>query len=873
MNVDQVKKEFIEFFKSKGHQEVESASLIPANDPTLLFVNAGMVPFKDYFTGIKTPPHRRATSIQKCVRAGGKHNDLENVGFTARHHTFFEMLGNFSFGDYFKKDAIIFAWEFLTQTLKLDPSRLYISVHESDHEAYQLWQTEVGVDKERIFFRGDKDNFWSMGETGPCGPSSEIFYDHGVEYTDPALKGQKLDCLLDDELRYVEIWNLVFMQFERYLDESGKLQQRELPSPSVDTGAGLERLMACMDQKYNNYDTSLFEHLRTTLENLTGLKYEKALQPMRVVLDHIRSVTFLLSDGVLPSNEGRGYVLRRIIRRAVRFLDLMGVQEATLYKLAPHVIQGFESFYPEMKNKESFVVEYLKSEEESFRRTLKEGLRYLQDKIDEMEKSERRLLSGDDAFVLFDTHGLPLDLTQMILKEQGLKLDEERFHELMTEQRERSKRASSFHGGEKDQAYFKFLNTLGTGEQKFVGYDTLELEASFLGGVLKNESTHLFFDQTPFYPEGGGQRGDIGLIEFQNQAYKVLDTQKVSDGKIAHIIGESLKSFPKIGEKAHLKVDQDNRDAIKAHHSATHLLQEALIQVLGDHVNQAGSSVVANRLRFDFTHPKAMTYQELQKVQELINQKIHEALSVEAKIMTKDEAQKSGAKALFGEKYGESVRVIDMFGFSKELCGGTHVKNTKDIGAFLILQETSLATGVRRIEAVCHHSAQEVLMNEYSKMKTLTRILENSDVISQVQKLQNDLKNKDKELKNLKQKLQDIASQALMAKSLDDLIKTKSSYHYFEAELSSDHDLRRVADELKNKYKDSLFFLWQSRQEKKSFLVTTNLKALKLNLIVKAELEKQGAKGGGRPDLVQGAIESLKFDVFYKGLKSALLEL
>ncbi|TNE98452.1 MAG: alanine--tRNA ligase [Deltaproteobacteria bacterium] len=681
MKASDIRTKFSEFFISKGHEKIDSSPLIPQNDPTLLFANAGMNQFKDYFTGAAKAANPRAVTVQKCVRAGGKHNDLENVGFTARHHTFFEMLGNFSFGDYFKKEAISYAWEFLTKELGIDKDKLYVTVHESDQEAADIWHQQEGVPRERIFFLGDKDNFWEMGDTGPCGPCSEIFYDHGPEHSDPNADTSKL--ILNDEVRYVEIWNLVFMQFEKYM-EDGQIKRRSLPKPSVDTGAGLERIAAAMTGNYNNYETLLFQPIIQELSRMSGKKYENHLANMRIVADHVRAATMLITDGVIPSNEGRGYVLRRIIRRAVRQLEELGLTEPSMHKLIPQVWEILGEEYPENMRNSSLAEKYIMLEEENFRRTLSTGLDLLNK---ELKGLKGDTLSGEIAFKLYDTYGFPMDLTEVILREKNLKLDTDGFEKCMEEQKERSRKASDFSAsGENQKVFYDLKDKFG--ETEFLGYKSLTAEVKLLAKEKIGEYYALIFDKTPFYGEGGGQAGDSGeILGGDSIIANILDTQKPVDGLFVHYSKDA--DGLNVDHHYTLKVNAHQRNLTARNHTATHLLQAALIEVLGDHIKQAGSAVAQDRLRFDFTHPEAVKKSELRKVERIVNEQILKGTDVCAEVMSKDKAMQKGAMALFGEKYGDEVRVIDIPGFSVEFCGGTHVSNTSEIGLFSIISESS----------------------------------------------------------------------------------------------------------------------------------------------------------------------------------------
>jgi len=862
MKTSEIRKQFVKYFKSKGHKKMASSNIIPSNDPTLLFTNAGMVQFKDAFTGVANPNDKRVVTIQKCVRAGGKHNDLENVGFTARHHTFFEMMGNFSFGDYFKEDAIKMAWEFLTKELKLDKERLYVTAHHSDQEAADMWHELVGVPREKIFFRGDKDNFWEMGEVGPCGPCSEIFYDHGEKHSDP--NADTSECILDDEDRYVEIWNLVFMQFEKY-KEDGEVKKRDLPNPCVDTGSGLERVAAALQGKYNNFDTDLFEGILAKIEKNSKKKYQEHPKWMRVVADHARSASMLLSDGVLPSNEGRGYVLRRIIRRAVRHLDLLGVSETTFHTLVAPVFESLGEEYKENAKNLDFVVKYLKLEEDSFRKTLASGLKLLEKEITQLKESKNDTLNGDKVFSLYDTHGFPLDLTEMILGENGLKVDEEGFNTAMSAQKERSKKAGDFSAqADNSKEFYQIKENIG--DTSFIGFDQIESQAKLIGKVDMGETIALIFNQTPFYAEGGGQRGDSGEIQDENGKTIAIiqDTKKPVDGIIAHFVSEAQGL--EIGKQYKLVVDSKLRKLTMCNHTATHLLQAALIKVLGTHIKQAGSFVGPERLRFDFTHPESMKKEELSKVERLINEEIKKQIDVTPKIMSKDDAMKAGAMALFGEKYGSQVRVITIPGFSIELCGGTHVQNTSDIGYFKILSEGSLASGVRRIEAVTNAGAYEYVNEKLSILEELETMFntKGDQLVSNAKSLQESLSLANKEIKVLKDKLQTINAQSMF----DNVSKTSKGQDFKHIDLGSDDDMRKVGDLFIDKFSNGVCLITQPKGDKLGVVLKTFKKNAELNCsnILKDSMNKFSGRGGGKPDMAQGSIDLEHKDAFIKNV-------
>ncbi|MCR8684583.1 alanine--tRNA ligase [Campylobacter ureolyticus] len=838
-----VRKAYLDFFKSKGHEVVPSAALVP-NDDSLLFTNAGMVPFKDIFTGKvprPTPPIR--TSCQTCIRAGGKHNDLDNVGYTARHHTFFEMLGNFSFGEYFKKEAISYAWEFITEVLKLPKDRLYVTVHESDDEAYEIWQTHI--DKERIYKFGDKDNFWAMGETGPCGPCSEIFYDQGSEkfHSDE-------DYMGGDGDRFLEIWNLVFMQFEK--DEKGNVSK--LPKPSIDTGMGLERVVAIKEGVFSNFDSSLFMPIIKEIENLVGIKYEYDKgASYRVIADHIRSTVFLLAQGTNFDKEGRGYVLRRILRRAVRHGYLLGLKEPFMYKLVDIVCEVMGSHYSYLNDKKEFVKELIKLEEERFYTTIASGIELFNEEL----KNTKDIFSGEVAFKLYDTYGFPLDLTADMLRESNLKVDEAKFDELMKEQKLRSK-ASWKGSGDKAKTEGDFKNLLEKfGKNNFVGYDKLECEAKILAILdenfkiideLKNgENGWIMLDNTPFYATSGGQCGDKGTIGKS----EVLKTEKFFDLNLSFL--KATENF-KTNQIIKAVVGYE-REMIKRNHSATHLLHAALRKVLGDHISQAGSSVEASRLRFDFTHPKAMNFEEIKEVENLVNFEILKAIPAKTEILELSEAKKSGAIALFGEKYANKVRVLSFGDFSKELCGGTHVKNTSEIGAFLITKESGVSAGVRRIEAICSKEVINYTNHLRDELETINSELKSNEPLIAIDKLKNEIKELKNELKktsnNKEFEVHNINGVNVIVSEFDGDIKTK-------------------IDELKNRYEKVVVLLENIKDDKITLCAGVKNAPIKAGDLVKQTALIVGGNGGGRDDFataggkdISKSKEALKFGLKY----------
>ena len=828
-----VRKAYLEFFASKGHEIIPSAPLIP-DDASLLFTNAGMVPFKSIFTGAvprPNPPIR--TSCQTCIRAGGKHNDLDNVGYTARHHTFFEMLGNFSFGEYFKKEAIAYAWEFITCVLKLPKEKLYVSIYEKDDEAYELWQEHIS--KERIYRFGQKDNFWQMGETGPCGPCSEIYYDQGSEH----FNGEQ-DYMGGDGDRFLEIWNLVFMQYER--DKNGEL--KPLPKPSIDTGMGLERVIAIMEGKFSNYDTELFMPLINEVAKLCNKPYEYDKgASYRVISDHIRSVSFLLAQGLNFDKEGRGYVLRRILRRAVRHGYLLGIKEPFMYKLVDVLCEIMGYHYEYLNEKKAYIKELIKIEEERFLSTITAGLELFNAELN----NTKDIFSGDVAFKLYDTYGFPLDLTADMLREKGLSVDSARFDELMQEQKIRAKASWKGSGDEvKEDGDFKVLLE-EFGKNEFIGYDRLECEAKILAlldenykrvGELKdNQTGFVMLDKTPFYANSGGQIGDKGIIE----GNEVLDTRKYFELNLSKIIA---KNAIKSGEIVKCKVSS-LRLQIRRHHSATHLLHYALREILGSHIAQAGSSVEADKLRFDFSHPKALSADELTKIENLVNDLIQAGAEAKTEILNIDEAKKSGAIALFGEKYGDKVRVLSL-GPSKELCGGTHVSNLSEIGCFFITRESGVSAGIRRIEAVCAGAGVKYGLHYRAQINELVDELKNADLLNAVKKLKAELKTAKNEAKN-----------ASNAKSIN-----ASEHKGVKLVISEfDGDIKAKIDELKNQNEKIIAVLAKVNDNKINLAVGIKGVELKANEIVAKLAPIIGGGGGGRADFATaGGKDASKLD-------------
>ncbi len=832
---------FLDFFQQKGHQVVASSPLVPANDPTLLFTNAGMVQFKELFLGQEQRKYTKAVSSQRCVRAGGKHNDLENVGYTARHHTFFEMLGNFSFGDYFKREAIQYAWEFLTDTLALPPEKLWITVFEEDDEAADIWLNEMGVDPARLSRIGAKDNFWSMGDTGPCGPCSEIFYDHGED-----VAGGPPGTPEEDGDRYIEIWNLVFMQFNR--DNKGTLTP--LPKPSVDTGMGLERLAAVLQDVHNNYDIDLFQRLIGSIQVLSGTK-DPSHTSLRVIADHIRSCAFMITDGVQPSNEGRGYVLRRIIRRAIRHGHKLGLKDEFFHKLVAPLVAEMGEAFPELPKAQAIVERALKQEEVRFADTLDNGLKILDHAISEIADKE---IPGETVFLLYDTYGFPIDLTADIARERNLTIDIAGFERAMEAQRTRARSASQFSGGLSETI------TIDT-QTTFCGYDTHQNQAIISNILVDGEAVEqltadqqgiIVLDKSAFYAESGGQAGDIGQISTATASFNVTDTHK--QGKAFTHIGNCQNGQFKVGDTVTAHIDDSNRQATALNHSATHLLHAALQHILGDHVGQKGSLVNAQRLRFDFSHFEPVNGQQLKEIERLVNQQIRSNHQVETKLMELDEAKQSGAMALFGEKYDEQVRVLRMGDFSTELCGGTHANRTGDIGLLKITSETGIASGVRRIEAVTGESALDFLDSQASRLLATAKVIKAKpeNIEEKASQLVQRTRQLEKELETLKSKLASSAGSDL-ASSASDVsgIKVLAS----QLDGADGKSLRDTVDQLKNKLGTAVIILSAIDGDKITLIAgvtkdaTNKIRAGDLVAHVAAQV---GGKGGGRPDMAQG---------------------
>ena len=845
MKTAEIRQRFLDYFAGKQHAKLASSSLVPGNDPTLLFTNAGMVQFKDLFLGNETADYVRATTSQRCVRAGGKHNDLENVGYTARHHTFFEMLGNFSFGDYFKREAIQYAWEFLTKELNLPEEKLWITVFEKDDEAADIWLKEIGVSEDRFSRIGEKDNFWSMGDVGPCGPCSEIFYDHGEQYW-----GGPPGTPEEDGDRYIEIWNLVFMQYNRSADGT----MTPLPKPSVDTGMGLERVAAVMQHVNNNYEIDLFDNLISTICEVIGTNDRKH-HSVRVIADHIRSCSFLVADGVLPSNEGRGYVLRRIIRRAVRHGYQLGGETPFFYKLVAALAQEMGQAYPELIEKQALIENALQKEELRFAETLDQGLRIFEQKTADLQG---KTVPGELVFLLYDTYGFPADLTADVARERDMSIDEESFKALMQQQREKAKASSQF----ATQGDIELNVDQAT---EFIGYNYLKETGTVLAINKDNRSVDsaeqgddvvIVIDRTPFYAEGGGQVGDEGSIKGEDSSISVNDCRKHPNGAFMHF-GRVESGTVSVGQKVEVEVDPESRAATAANHSATHLLHAALKKVLGDHVQQKGSLVNAQRLRFDFSHDAPVSAEQIAEVEALVNGEVFAGHKVVSAVMPIEDAKAAGAEALFGEKYGAEVRTISMSDFSLELCGGTHVANTAEIGLFKIVGESGVAAGVRRVEAVTRRGAFEWANEQQSMLSGASSLLKTdpASLVRRIEQLQTNIKS----LEADKKKLQQMITSGAGGQNFESDIKQVGDVKVLTAKLDgADKDmLRNTIDKFKDKHTDGIIVLGAEIDGK-----------VKLSAGVSKAISKQypagkiiqhitaiaDGRGGGRPDMAEGGI-------------------
>jgi alanyl-tRNA synthetase len=852
----EIRRDFLDFFAARGHQEVASSPLVPANDPTLLFTNAGMVQFKDVFLGAEKRKYQTAATSQRCVRAGGKHNDLDQVGYTARHHTFFEMLGNFSFGDYFKEDAIRYAWELLTQVYGLEPDRLWVTVYETDDEAFDIWTREIGVPAERVIRIGDKpggakyesDNFWAMGDTGPCGPCTEIFYDHG-----PDVEGGPPGSPDEDGDRYIEIWNLVFMQFDRAADGT----MNPLPKPCVDTGMGLERLAAVLQHHHSNYRIDLFRALTAAAAELTGCK-DQDNASLNVIADHIRACAFLIADGVVPSRDGRGYVLRRIIRRAIRHGYKLGMKKPFFYNMVGPLAEQMGEAYPELREKEALIATTLLEEEERFARTLDTGMGILKNVMLKAAEDGDSQIGGETAFLLYDTYGFPLDLTQDIARENALSVDEGGFNEEMAKQQERGRSAGKF----TQQAQISTGAIKKLSPTVFLGYEEQEtadarIDAILVDGEQVDElaapgQAVLLLDKTPFYAESGGQVGDSGSIQAEGAEFEVVDTIKVAGVFHGHI-GQLKTGQLKTGAVVTARIDAQRRQAIVLHHSATHLLHAALKQVLGDHVEQRGSLVAPDHLRFDFTHPRAVSADQLREIERIVNEEIRVNPAADVQVMDFDDALETGATALFGEKYGDRVRVIQFGGFSVELCGGTHVARIGDIGQFKIIEESAIAAGIRRIVAVAGEAAVEKIQSMDEQLKQLGQVLKVAPdaMEDRLRQVLDRAKTLEKEVEELKSKMasasgdellgqaQEINGIKVLAARLDD-VDSKS--------------LRDTVDRLKDRLGSSVVVIGSANDGKVRLAagVTKDLLTrIQAGNLVNFVAQQVGGRGGGRPDFAQ----------------------
>ena len=842
---NELRQAFLEFFRDNGHEIVASAPLVPGNDPTLLFTNAGMVQFKDVFLGEDTRRYSRAASSQRCVRAGGKHNDLENVGYTTRHHTFFEMLGNFSFGDYFKREAIQYSWDFLTGTLSLPADKLWVTVFKDDDEAADVWLKEIKIDPQRFGRLGKKDNFWAMGDTGPCGPCSEIFYDHG-----PDIAGGPPGSADEDGDRYVEIWNLVFMQYDRSSD--GELHP--LPKPSVDTGMGLERIAAVMQGVHSNYDIDLFANLIDAVADVVGVK-NNGSSSLNVIADHIRACSFLIVDGVLPGNEGRGYVLRRIIRRAIRHGKKLGMDELFFHKLVAPLAKEMGDAYPELRKAQAHVKKVLEKEGERFAETLDQGMIILESAIADLDGKQ---IPGDVVFKLYDTYGFPLDLTADIARERGLTIDERGFETAMSTQRDRARAASKFGSTLKLTGHAPTVKI--DMKTEFLGYEgiagvseihSLYRDGAAVDSLSEGEEGAVILLSTPFYAESGGQIGDSGILVAAGNLFHVDDTQKSANAIVHYGLVEQGEL--KVGQEMEAVVDADRRQAIRLNHTATHLMHEALRQVLGDHVTQKGSLVAQDRLRFDFSHDEGVTTEQLQEIENLVNNEIRKNVATETKIMSYDEAIKSGAMALFGEKYGDDVRVLQLGDFSVELCGGTHVERTGDIGTFKITSEGGVASGIRRIEALTGQGAMQWIATSQRNLNELAGLLRSQpeQAAEKVKLLLKRTKSLEKELATARQAIaneqavdysdavQEISGIKVLAKRMDG---------------ADAKTLRDAVDRFKHKLKNAVVVLGSVDNGKVRLAVgvtSNNTDKIRAGDLIKPVAEQVGGKGGGRPDFAQ----------------------
>ncbi len=860
MKTNNIRSAFTHYFHQQQHTVRPSSPLVPKEDPTLLFTTAGMVQFKNYFTGVETPTYTRATTVQKCVRAGGKHNDLENVGYTARHHTFFEMLGNFSFGDYFKEEAIPFAWEFLTKVVGLAPEKLLVTVYHTDEEAVRIWKKVTGFSDDKIIRIATSDNFWSMGDEGPCGPCTEIFYDHG-----PNVWGGPPGSAEEDGDRFMEIWNLVFMQYEQYYDADGKHCRRELPSPSIDTGMGLERLATVLQGVNDNYDIDLFQNLIKVSTDITGVAAVGDHKPShKVIADHLRSGAFLIADGVLPSNEGRGYVLRRILRRAMRHVHKLGYEDLLLHKMVTPLITEMGDAYPELKRAEAAITETLRGEEDKFHTTLRRGMGLLKEEMARVAGGGQ--LPGEVAFKLYDTYGFPVDLTQDILRGEQKTLDVDGFEAAMEKQREEAK-ASWVGSGAAKQSPFWLALSNKLGPTMFLGYES-EHGEGVIEALVKDEAdvtqakqgdeVQVVLNASPFYGESGGQMGDAGFIKAPEGVIEITDTQKLNDMHIH--FGRVTEGFVNVNDQAHLTVNRQRREGLRAHHSATHLVHAALRKVLGEHVVQKGSLVAPDKLRFDFTHNGALTLEERLEVEGLVNHYIRHNKPVQTVVSTPEEAMEKGAMALFGEKYGDNVRVVSMGiegddAFSLELCGGTHVHATGDIGYFKITDESSVAAGVRRIEAVAGAAAHNYVEESFKQLHNIGASLKvpANQAIEKIETLKKNLRDQETQIQGLRLQLARGGSSA--ADQPEDLGNGMKLLHKKLQDVPT-KDLRSILDDMKKNASQTVILISATNDGKVSLLVGVTsdltLKVQAANLIKELVPYVGGKGGGGRADFAQG---------------------
>ncbi|MEJ5228031.1 alanine--tRNA ligase [Thermodesulfovibrio sp.] len=852
MQSSEIRQLFLDYFISKGHELVKSSPLIPKDDPSLLFTNAGMVQFKRVFLGEEQRPYSRATTCQKCMRAGGKHSDLENVGFTARHHTFFEMLGNFSFGDYFKKEAILFAWELLTEKFKLPKEKLWVSIYREDDEAAQIWEREIGVPKDRIVRLGEKDNFWQMGDIGPCGPCSEIIIDQGEDFG-----CGRADCSVGCDCdRYLELWNLVFMQYNR--DITGKLTP--LPKPSIDTGMGLERITAVLQGKNTNFDTDLFEPIISEICSCLNVSYGKDRKTdisIKVIADHIRAATFLIAEGLIPSNEGRGYVLRRIIRRAGRHIKLLGYDKTVFYRFTDPVVSCLGSFYPEIMNEKDRIEKVIKIEEERFLKSLDRAQQVFDEIIGKLRASGSKVIPGEEIFKLYDTYGLPYDLIREMVQDSEFEIDELGFQNALNSQRERARAAQKIEEVAVSEGYRELIQQAD--RLKFIGYTEFETNTSVVAllkdgnrvkELSKGQEGEIILMETPFYAESGGQVGDKGVIISPQAKINVNDTKKIG-GLHSHRI-EVAEGVIREGDRVFAKIDVERRKSIMRNHTATHLLHSALRAVLGEHVKQAGSLVEPDRLRFDFTHFEGLRDEELKEIEQIVNEKILENLPVKVETKSLDEALQEGVIALFEDKYEETVRVVKILGFSKELCGGTHCSSTGEIGSFYIISEGSVASGIRRIEAVTGLSALSFSNFNREALKSILALLKSAEPVKAVERLIVELKEKQQEIETLKTKL--------LTQNIDEIIKQAKQLKGVNAlavkfEGVDAKSLRSLSDRIKEKLSPAVILLASKTNGQGTLIISVTKDAVDrydAGKILRNITQKIGGKGGGRADMAQG---------------------